>query len=749
MHLFVVEREGGKGCINILTDFLFFPLSTTTRPPWQWEWGNQDSFLGNVGTVLGHGGGDGWYRVQWDTSNTTNSYQYMPEHQDIARFNDPLENPLAALFPSWAAEDERQYVDVAEEEEQAEGPGGAEGGSAVLNATNVLPLPEEALAEAGTSCLLALLDDGLWRGVAATRTPGDSSCGRLLMWGAMGRLGLGSAARMAAILQHPSAQPAVAAAAAHVIGGGGELGGGEDALDGAMLLVASAALTGPAAVVRARLVGEPGLLSALVRIIATGGSTPGAHALLALSILSALVASSEVGPSSEPVRALVAVLREDRALWEGFVAMCLDGLLDASRVCQTAAHVMVLRLLRAVLLASSSSSSSEGDDAEGRLLKAQLLPWPRVKDRLVRLMEAYAGLAESAVVMEELLLLMVAWIGPGAAGAEAEAAAMTILANALLDRFDRVNDTFLHAPHSVLLSAPSLLQRAVRSRADAAARERSVDRLLRAGTLNFLFEGEYDWTGREAGHVLELRALLQLLLESGAPGREEQIVSLPLVRALLPVLRSPVAQGGTEGQQGAQDAAVVAGVLQILASRLPPTDKPGLAPLQSRIGQPQPHHQGRRRRRQRLLWAALGGDLASAVCATYHRVAQEEEEEEEDGEVGALALRILASVVAELGVLEQQHLDVLLAEEAAAEAGDAASRPLPPMAAAKLRIVGAACRSFEADANIDTDALVGTVVAWLERAGEDKAVMDAALQLLLNLVDNARAWDLCCADCMR
>ena len=106
-------------------------------------------------------------------------------------------------------------------------------------------------------------------------------------------------------------------------------------------------------------------------------------------------------------------------------------------------------------------------------------------------------------------------------------------------------------------------------------------------------------------------------------------------------------------------------------------------------------------------------------------------------------------MVAETGVLEQQHLDVLLAEEAAAEAGDAASRPLPPMAAAKLRIVGAACRSFEADANIDTDALVGTVVAWLERAGEDKAVMDAALQLLLNLVDNARAWDLCCADCMR
>ena len=96
----------------------------------QWEWGNQDSFPGNVGTVLGHGGGDGWYRVQWDTSNTSNSYQYMPEHQDIARFNDPLENPLAALFPSWAAEDERQYVDVAEEEEeQAEGPGGAEGGS--------------------------------------------------------------------------------------------------------------------------------------------------------------------------------------------------------------------------------------------------------------------------------------------------------------------------------------------------------------------------------------------------------------------------------------------------------------------------------------------------------------------------------------------------------------------------------------------------------------------------------------------
>jgi hypothetical protein len=720
------------------------PSSTFTFPPFsppppQWEWGNQDSFAGNVGTVLGHGGGDGWYRVQWDQTNTSNSYQYMPEHQDIARFNDPLENPLAALFPAWASEDERQYV-----KEEATNGGEHESVGAVLNATNTLSVPGDALAEAGLSSLLTLLDEGLWRGVAggAKGTGDHRSC--QLVWGALAQLGLGSASRGATILQHPSAQAAVAAALAHVIGEGVGSAAGNDEeleLDGALLLLASAARTGPAAVVHARLVGERGLLPALVRIMTTDAGTAagGSRALLALSTLDALVGSGAEGPSPTARDALAAVLREDPALWDAFVAVSLDGLLEPTRVCQAAAHVMVLRLLRAVL--------GEASDCDGRrdgsgALEAPLLPWQQVKDRLVWLLEAYAGLAESVVVMEELLLLMVAWIGRDGAS-RAEAAAMTILANALLDRFDRVNDTLLHAPRAVLLAAPGLLRRAVLSKGtEGAARERSVDRLLRAGTLNFLFEGDYDWAGRESGHVLELRALLQLLLQSGGPGREEQVVSLPLVRALLPVLRSPGAQGDTE-EQHAQDAVVVAGVLRILADRLPSAEKQGLACVRPRlVGGPHlhshPQQQGRRRRRQRLLWGALGGDLASAVCATYRRFARDGGQDQE--EVGALALRILASVVAETGVLEQQHLDVLLAETRGAR-GEDGSRllPLPPMAAAKLRIVGAACRSFEADANVDTDALVGTVVEWLDRASEDKAVMDAALQLLLNLVDNARA----------
>ena len=64
----------------------------------QWDWGNQDSFPGNVGTVLGGGGSEGWYRVRWD-NGATNSYQYRPNHQDIIRYQDPLSDSLAALFP--------------------------------------------------------------------------------------------------------------------------------------------------------------------------------------------------------------------------------------------------------------------------------------------------------------------------------------------------------------------------------------------------------------------------------------------------------------------------------------------------------------------------------------------------------------------------------------------------------------------------------------------------------------------------
>jgi hypothetical protein len=36
--------------------------------------------------------------VQWD-NHGSNSYQYTLDHQDIVRYNDPLENPIVSLFP--------------------------------------------------------------------------------------------------------------------------------------------------------------------------------------------------------------------------------------------------------------------------------------------------------------------------------------------------------------------------------------------------------------------------------------------------------------------------------------------------------------------------------------------------------------------------------------------------------------------------------------------------------------------------
>jgi len=81
-------------------------------PHQQWDWGNQDSFPGNVGTVLGGGGSEGWYRVRWD-NGATNSYQYRPNHQDIIRYQDPLSDSLAALFPEL---DDSHYVNDATEE---------------------------------------------------------------------------------------------------------------------------------------------------------------------------------------------------------------------------------------------------------------------------------------------------------------------------------------------------------------------------------------------------------------------------------------------------------------------------------------------------------------------------------------------------------------------------------------------------------------------------------------------------------
>lgn len=60
-------RKGRGKKTNNTEEALIAPSQSHTQTH-QWEWGNQDSFPGNVGTVLGHGGGDGWYRVQWESS---------------------------------------------------------------------------------------------------------------------------------------------------------------------------------------------------------------------------------------------------------------------------------------------------------------------------------------------------------------------------------------------------------------------------------------------------------------------------------------------------------------------------------------------------------------------------------------------------------------------------------------------------------------------------------------------------------
>lgn len=83
--------------VDPFTPSSLHPLSLFSCVP-QWEWSTQDGFPGNIGTVLGNGGGDGWFRVQWD-NHGSNSYQYTLDHQDIVRYNDPLENPIVSLFP--------------------------------------------------------------------------------------------------------------------------------------------------------------------------------------------------------------------------------------------------------------------------------------------------------------------------------------------------------------------------------------------------------------------------------------------------------------------------------------------------------------------------------------------------------------------------------------------------------------------------------------------------------------------------
>lgn len=63
----------------------------------QWEWSNQDGHPGNVGTVTGGGGGEGWYTVEWDRGSR-NTYQYQRNHMDIIRYSDLTDNYYSNLI---------------------------------------------------------------------------------------------------------------------------------------------------------------------------------------------------------------------------------------------------------------------------------------------------------------------------------------------------------------------------------------------------------------------------------------------------------------------------------------------------------------------------------------------------------------------------------------------------------------------------------------------------------------------------
>ena len=654
-----------------------------------WEWGTQDLFPGNVGTVLGNGGGDGWYRVMWDTSHTSNSYQYMPEHQDISRFNDPMENPLAALFPPLASGG-GDYV---------EGPGDEaanEADATALNDANVLGYPAEALAEAGLGGFLGLLHE-VWP------VGGQDEQQRDLLYASLVRVAIGSPERMDRIFAWPAAEPFIAAALTQMQSVGSE----------APLLFLAAATTYSGALDRLLRKEDCLLANAVRMLVAPAASCRGR--VLALQLLNA-VHHHRPSVFSETMRALA----EDSLV--ATVNACLDHVLNPARNTHAGAHLLAMQFLQRLFAASPTLLSDGGGG---------MCQWGQVKERFLRLLETYARFVCPKPVMEELLRLLVAWIHASISDGgkpEVEVAEVGILAKALLDEYETVNEILLRAPRPVLLAAPALLQRALVSRGDASAGERAVHLFLRAGTLNVLFQGDYDWAHTEASHVPTLAALLQALLAL-APQRKEKIIGLSLVRALLPVLA------------GCTDADVTSAILQTYASRLP-GDKNGgkngtAAGAEGGSASNGGSSSSSSSKKARPFWAALGAPLTHALCAAYGRFPGH-------ALVGPLALKLLAAVVQETGVLDQEDLDILLSSmpsssadvtpAAAAAAAEGEDGPVADIVA-KLRIVALACRSFETNVQVDTAALVSRVVAWLGEHAHTKRVVEAAMQLLLNLVD--------------
>lgn len=694
-----------------------------------WEWGIQDAFAGNLGTVLGNGGGDGWYRVMWDTSHTSNSYQYMPEHQDISRYNDPLGTSLSSLFPSLPACGS-DYVDGRELGEEGENVEVCE------SSVNVVTYAGEALANAGMDSLLALLHK-LWPKAGNQWDDEEHVHQRHLLWICVSRLGLRNPARMAKIVEHPSAQPLVNAAIYQLQHPDGEQ------VMGHLFFLAVAARHGSNAILSA----IEGALPYLLQLMAAPTSSTRA-VVLSLSVMNSLMYHHRQGASVH--RMVECNFENDHSALYAIMCACLQRVLLPTRENpHAAAHILAMRFLQSLF---------ETDPVVLHTSKNEEEQLEQLQDEFVTLLETYATFAFPKTMIEELLLLLLAWMRATAMTdggeidpeklrlAKERGAKVTLLARALLDEFEAANETLLQAPRQVLLSAPSILRRALTARKDISMRKRSVNLFLRAGTLGVLFQGDYEWTGAEAGHVLALCTFLQTLLEA-APGRKEDIITLPLMRDLMPVLLDTNT-----------DLAVTKAILQTYVSRLPEEEsitEPVVAATTAdgRRGNWRGNSESgisssrsgactstSSSSKECTFWTSLGFGLAHALCVTYKRVMAEQT-------TASLALTLLASVVQETRSLEQKDLEILLypsprslptvpASEVGAELGERYDDGAVAQIAAKLKIIGMACHSFETDAHVDTNALVVRVVQWLQAYVTEQPVVEAALHLLQLLVDS-------------
>lgn len=720
----------------------------------------------------------------------------MIEHQDISRFNDPLENPLATLFPSLPS-GESEYVEEGEPQEEKQG---GEAPVAALNATNIVAFPHDVLAEAGLDALLALLPV-LWpsdnenngsRGDNNDQDEGreageereeQQEQRRNLLWACLARLGVGRRARIDKIFQYPATQASISAALANAH----QLDAGDRGDErGDLLFLAAAARSGSDRVLERLMNPQEGLIARVLTLVMSSPPPSSELLLLAFSFLDSAIKHNEGSQ-------VAAVLRNDGALLEATVHACLHHVLDPLRVPEASVHVLAMRFLQWVFVCRREGHLFFGGGGGSLGGKQSQLQWLHLKERFVVLLETYAAFVSSKIVMEELLRLTVGcirseeatWVDRKEGEEEDNIAEMTILTKALLDEFEAVNESLICASRAVLLQAPSLLERAVLSRRDLNNRERSVNLFLRAGTLQVLFKGDYDWKGSEEAHVPALGKLVQVLLKAAPSGRMEHLVPLPLVRALLPVLLETT------------NAEVAGAILHIYAHRLPNEG----SRKDTLLGRADPHISnasgtgegnsngsgsgsgggggssggnrsgsggGTRSSRkgpgaggEGSLWVSLGPTLVRTLCSCYHRFVEEKL-------VPALALKVLTSVMQETGEMEQEDLDLLLlsspldqangpektkrtqqhkggndqeeekqeGEEEAEEEEEGAGENLPVThLIAKLRIVALACRSFEADPSVDTTALVTLVIRWLELHAQDKAVVDAGMQILLNLVD--------------